>query len=409
MSIGAKAVLVGRQPYGARVQLRYTYRLTPAPGQCRALARAFGCARVVFNDAVAARQAAHEAGQPCPTDAELSKALITRSSGPRSGRGWPRCPPWCCSRRWRTLNTAYRNFFASVTGARKGRKAGRAAVPVPQGQPAGDPVHQERLGSRSPRRAAALPRIGDVPVRWSRDLPREASSVTVTWMRPGGTSPRSSSTSPTSRSRSRLARSGIDLGLTHFAVLSDGRKVDNPRFPRKAGAEAAPGAAGTGPQAEGLSANRTKSDPQGRKVHARVGGHPPGLAAQAVDHDRPREPSDRTWKTSPCRAWPGPGSPEVRARRGLVHVRRHARVQGCAARPDVREGRPVVPVHPDVLGVRGHRRGQAPARPRVDVHGAGPRTTGTSTPPGTSWPRDARTGQRSWSWCQPGPRSRNRP
>ncbi len=27
---------------------------------------------------------------------------------------------------------------------------------------------------------------------------------------------------------------GVDLGLTHFAVLSDGRKVDNPRLARKA-------------------------------------------------------------------------------------------------------------------------------------------------------------------------------
>ena len=27
---------------------------------------------------------------------------------------------------------------------------------------------------------------------------------------------------------------GIDLGLTHFAVLSDGRKVANPRFLRRA-------------------------------------------------------------------------------------------------------------------------------------------------------------------------------
>ncbi|HME66325.1 MAG TPA: helix-turn-helix domain-containing protein, partial [Streptosporangiaceae bacterium] len=32
------------------MQLRYTYRLYPTPGQRDALARAFGCARVVFND-----------------------------------------------------------------------------------------------------------------------------------------------------------------------------------------------------------------------------------------------------------------------------------------------------------------------------------------------------------------------
>ena len=30
------------------------------------------------------------------------------------------------------------------------------------------------------------------------------------------------------------SRSGIDLGLTHFAVLSDGTKIDSPRFLRRA-------------------------------------------------------------------------------------------------------------------------------------------------------------------------------
>ena len=44
-----------RAAYGAgevapRVQLRYNYRLYPSPGQQRALARGFGCARVEFND-----------------------------------------------------------------------------------------------------------------------------------------------------------------------------------------------------------------------------------------------------------------------------------------------------------------------------------------------------------------------
>ena len=34
------------------MRLRYTFRLDPTPGQRIALARAFGCARVVFNDAL---------------------------------------------------------------------------------------------------------------------------------------------------------------------------------------------------------------------------------------------------------------------------------------------------------------------------------------------------------------------
>jgi putative transposase len=61
------------------VQLRYNFRLYPTGPQRGALARAFGCARVVFNDGLAARQAAHEAGLPYLSDAALSKKVITRA------------------------------------------------------------------------------------------------------------------------------------------------------------------------------------------------------------------------------------------------------------------------------------------------------------------------------------------
>jgi putative transposase len=46
------------------VQLRYSYRLDPAPRHRAALARAFGCARVVVNDALRAREEAHQAALP---------------------------------------------------------------------------------------------------------------------------------------------------------------------------------------------------------------------------------------------------------------------------------------------------------------------------------------------------------
>ena len=77
------------------------------------------------------------------------------------------------------LNAAYRNFFASVTGKRKG----------PKNQP---PRFKSRKDRRQTIRFTAnarfrvlpggklrLPKIGDVPVRWSRDLPSAPSSVTV--------------------------------------------------------------------------------------------------------------------------------------------------------------------------------------------------------------------------------------
>ena len=44
------------------VQVRYRYRIYPAPAQLQALARVFGCARVVYNDCLRLRDQCHAAG-----------------------------------------------------------------------------------------------------------------------------------------------------------------------------------------------------------------------------------------------------------------------------------------------------------------------------------------------------------
>ena len=72
--------------YCGWMQLRYSYRLYPTSAQREALARAFGCARVVFNDALAARQAAREAGEPYISDAVMSRRLTEAKAAP--GRAW---------------------------------------------------------------------------------------------------------------------------------------------------------------------------------------------------------------------------------------------------------------------------------------------------------------------------------
>ncbi|MGW0073029.1 helix-turn-helix domain-containing protein, partial [Streptosporangium sandarakinum] len=73
--------MVGWHDDGRR--LRYRYRLYPDAVQREASARAFGCARVVFNDGLRARQAAREAGLPCgfaasPTRLTLTDAVAAR-------------------------------------------------------------------------------------------------------------------------------------------------------------------------------------------------------------------------------------------------------------------------------------------------------------------------------------------
>ncbi|MFG3700258.1 helix-turn-helix domain-containing protein [Micromonospora sp. NPDC047620] len=61
------------------MQLRYNYRVYPTPVQQEALARAFGCARVVFNDGLRARQQARERGLPYLSDGVLSRQVITEA------------------------------------------------------------------------------------------------------------------------------------------------------------------------------------------------------------------------------------------------------------------------------------------------------------------------------------------
>jgi putative transposase len=160
------------------VLLRYQYRLYPSSRQVIALARTFGCARVVFNDALRARQEAHTAGLPYPSDAALSVALTAAKKTPE--RAWLNdVPAAVLQQALADLNAAYRNFFNSVTGERKGRTVG-----APRFRARKDPRQAVRFTRNTrfrvlPNRPLRLPKIADVTVRWSRELPAEPSSVTV--------------------------------------------------------------------------------------------------------------------------------------------------------------------------------------------------------------------------------------
>jgi putative transposase len=103
------------------MQLRYNYRLDPRPRHRAAFGKAFGCARVVFNDALAARREACEAGEPYLTDAELSARLTAAKKTPE--RAWlGEVSSVVLQQALADLNTAYRNFFASATAKRNGPK-----------------------------------------------------------------------------------------------------------------------------------------------------------------------------------------------------------------------------------------------------------------------------------------------
>jgi putative transposase len=250
------------------VQLRYNYRLDPQPRHQIAFGKAFGCARVVYNDGLAARQEAHETGHPYLTDAELSARLTAAKATPE--RAWlGEVSAVILQQALADLNTAYRNYFASLKGERKGPR-----VRPPRFRSRKDTRQTIRFTANArftvlPNGKLRLPKIGDVPVRWSRPLPSKPSSVTVI-KDPAGRYFASFviQTGPGTLPETEPVI-GIDLGLHHFAVLSDGRKITAPRFLRRAENKLRR-AQRTLSRKQKESKNRDKARVKVARAHARV-------------------------------------------------------------------------------------------------------------------------------------------
>jgi putative transposase len=167
------------------------------------------------------------------------------------------------------LNTAYRNFFASITGTRKGPKAG-----PPRFRSRKDRRQAVRFTANARFKVLAsgkvrLPKIGDVAVRWSRDLPSEPSSVTVIVDAAGRYFASFVVDAQPAALPAAEPVTGIDLGLTHFAVLSDGRKIASPRFLRRAERKLRRAQRALSRKQDG-SRNRDKARVKLARVHARV-------------------------------------------------------------------------------------------------------------------------------------------
>ncbi|MCJ1677338.1 transposase [Streptomyces sp. APSN-46.1] len=187
------------------------------------MAQAFGCARVVWNDGLRARRDARAAGRPYLSSAELSKTCITQAK----------------------------------------RTEGRAGL--------GDVsavVLQQSLVLRDDGRVYVA-KVGDLRVRWSRPLPAAPTSLTVVKDAAG----RYFASFVVDTEPGILpevdTEVGIDLGLTTFAVLSDGTKISSPRFLRRAEKKLRRLQRELSRKVKG-SRNRTRAQIKVARQHARV-------------------------------------------------------------------------------------------------------------------------------------------
>jgi putative transposase len=203
------------------MKARYQYRFYPTAKQQQSLAQLFGCVRVVWNDALAFSKANKYPGYNA-----LAKSL-TLSKKTEERRWLKDVSSVPLQQSLKQLEVAYKNYFDSLKGKRKGQKVGQ-------------PRFKKKTNSQSATFTKAafsvkdgevyLAKIGDLKPILSRTLPSEASSVTVikdcanryflsfvVEVEPESISANNQSI-------------GIDLGIKTFAVMSNGEKTQSPDY-----------------------------------------------------------------------------------------------------------------------------------------------------------------------------------
>jgi putative transposase len=247
------------------VQVRYRYRIYPTPGQRQSLARVFGCARVVYNDCLRLREQCHAAGEKI-SDTEVQRRVVTLAKLTPERAWLGEVASVALVQACQDARRAYKNWFDSLSGQRKGRRIGRPAFRRKHHRQSirltrnGFALHGERL---------YVAKVGDVKVQWSRDLPSVPSTVTVI-REPDG---RYYASFVVRRAATPLPACGrelgIDLGLASLVVTSGGEAIANPRFWRAKQRKLARAQRALSRKQKG-SANRAKARHRVAVVHRKV-------------------------------------------------------------------------------------------------------------------------------------------
>jgi putative transposase len=204
------------------MKARYQYRFYPTDQQQQSLAQLFGCVRVVWNDALAMCKQAEK----LPGFNKLSALLTqTKKTIERSWLADVSAVP--LQQSLRNLDVAYRNFFNSRNGKRKGGKMG---IPKFKKKTNKQSAEFTKAAFSIDGKNVYLAKIGDLQPICSRELPNVPSSVTVikdcanryflsfvVEIDPIYTEAKNQSI-------------GVDLGIKTFAVMSNGEKAFSPDY-----------------------------------------------------------------------------------------------------------------------------------------------------------------------------------
>jgi putative transposase len=203
------------------MKARYKYRFYPTDQQRQSLAQLFGCVRVAWNDALALSKVSKFPGY-----ISLAKNLtLSKKAEERQWLNDVSSVP--LQQSIKQLDVAYKNYFDSLKGKRKGKKVKQ---PRFKKKTNSQSATFTKAGFSLKGESVYLAKIGDLNPIWSRELLTEPSSVTVikdcadryflsfvVEIEP---------TQIVAKNQSI----GIDLGIKTFAAMSNGEKVESPDY-----------------------------------------------------------------------------------------------------------------------------------------------------------------------------------
>nr|WP_241831357.1 transposase [Parafrankia soli] len=349
--------------------VRYRYRAYPEPGQVQALTRAFGCARVVFNDALRARDEAYAAGERI-SDTDVQRRVVTLAKQTPERAWLGEVSSVVLVQACQDARRAFRNWFDSLSGRRKGRNVGHPRFRSRKDNR--QSIRLTRNGFGVTPRGVRVAKVGDLRLAWSRPLPSVPSSATVIWEADGRYYVSFVVDVDDVPYPAVDAEVGIDLGFDRLVTLSTGEIVANPRHLRSRQRTLARAQRALARKQKG-SANRRKAVRRVAVLHRTVRetrrDHHHKLAARLVRDNQAVHVEDLAIS----------GLARTRLARS-VHDAGWSMLVGLVeekavqAGPDGRPGRPVLPVVAALLGLRAEGRAETAEGPGVDLPGLQHRT-----------------------------------
>ena len=220
---------------------------------------------MVYNDCLRLRDEYHARGKNI-SDTEVQRRVVTLAKlAPE--RAWlSEVASVALVQACQDARRAYRNWFDSLNGTRKGPKIRH---PSPHRKHGRQSVRFTRNGFTLYGARLYVAKVGKIKVRWSRGLPSAPSSVTVIH-EPDG---RYYASFVVQRRPQPLPPSGrdagIDLGLDRLVVTSDGEIIANPRYLRSRQRRLAQAQRALARKQKG-SANRARVGRQVAVLHRKV-------------------------------------------------------------------------------------------------------------------------------------------